>query len=209
MPSTEFQVVPQAVSQSVSTDSASVVLPRNSSIERNTEDIGRDSGSSRKTEDGRKNVYNKLAELTESLGYELLDENKIQVSREYFDNVSKTRRDEDKTIKQLLSLENGAILSELYNTYKNLYCTSLDNIEAVMANFFSKLFLLGYEVDEEDYTLGEKLIVNTEDLFKDFVFSKPVEKDGDVFAEVQYLSWKYKNKTIMPKVVTPLEEVIS
>jgi len=158
-----------------------------------------------KEEVNSEEVYKHLSALAKSLGYQLLDKQNVQVSREYYENNNASRNEEEKVIKQLISLEKGAVLSQLYNTYKNLSYTSLDNIEAVMSNFFSALFAIGFEVNEDDEKVGEKIKVDTKNLFKEFLFLKPVNRDGEMFGQVEYLSWNYKDKMIMPKIVKPLE----
>lgn len=150
-------------------------------------------------------IYNNMAALAQSLGYELLDNSKVQVSKDYYEKINSYKPNDEKIIKQLLSLDNGAVLSQLYNTYKNLNKIGLDNIEAVMSNFFSTLFSMGFEVNEDDSELGENVIVDTKNLFKEFLFSKPVNKDGEISGQVEYLSWKYKGKMIMPKIIKPGE----
>ncbi|KGM99228.1 hypothetical protein Z969_10795 [Clostridium novyi A str. 4570] len=143
--------------------------------------------------------------LAKSLGYELLDKTKMQISKEYYNKITSHKCEDEKIIKQLLSLEKGCVLSQLYNTYKNLNNISLDNIEAVMSNFFSTLFDMGFEVNEEEEEINKSITVNTKKLFKEFLFSKPVNKDGEINGQVKYLSWNYKGKMIMPKIVKPME----
>lgn len=150
-------------------------------------------------------VYKNMTALAQCLGYELLDNNKVQVSKEYYEKLNSHKSEDEKIIKQLLSLEKGAILSQLYNTYKNLNKMSLDNIEAVMSNFFSALFDMGFEVNEDESKVGENITVNTKDLLKEFLFSKPISKDGNINGQVEYLSWNYQGKMIIPKIIKPIE----
>lgn len=150
-------------------------------------------------------VYKNMMALAKSLGYELLDSTKMQISKQYYERINSHECEDEKIIKQLLSLEKGCVLSQLYNTYKNLNNTSLDNIEAVMSNFFSTLFDMGFEVNEDEVEIGESITVNTKKLFKEFLFSKPVNKDGEINGQVKCLSWNYKGKMIMPKIVKPME----
>ena len=69
---------------------------------------------------------------------------------------------------KLLNLKDGAVLSELYNTYKNIKNESMANIEAVLSNFFSTLSVYGLEVIETNENIGDDVTVNTKNILKEF-----------------------------------------
>lgn len=94
------------------------------------------------------------------------------------------------------------MLSELYNGYKSIDSISKENLEIILSNFFNALNNYGFEVMENN-KVGDKIEVNTKNLLKEFIFTNPIDKDGQVFGEVEYLGWSYKEKQVVPMVIRP------
>ena len=127
--------------------------------------------------------------IAKELGYHVIKENKCE------EKDSKIE-----LLKELASIKNGAVLSELYNIYTDINKQSIDNIEAAIGNFFNKLRVLGFEADEEN-EVGKDIIVNTKDALDKFVFSSPVSEKGEVIGSVKYRAWTYKGKKVTPIII--------
>lgn len=133
-----------------------------------------------------------------------IDNQEITITKsKYQKPVSSDNEREIKIIKDLAHLNNGAVLSELYNCYKNIDKISMDNLEITLSNFFNALNMYGIEVIEEGIKVGQDIKVDTKEVLKEFIFTSPVEVDGEVNGKVEYLGWSYNGKQIVPMVVKP------
>lgn len=155
-----------------------------------------------------KAVYGRLEEhlsgLCEELGYKIAKEDQVILSKEKYNKIIQADEDKEiKLLKELVSIKNGAILSELYNTYKNIDSISKDNIEAVLNNFFNTLSLLGCEVENEGNKIGDLVKVNTSNVLKDFIFNRAVNCDGEIEGSIEYHGWSYKGRKISPMIIKP------
>lgn len=145
-----------------------------------------------------------LSMMADELGYGLHKKGDYTLSAAEYDIMMQEKKlAEVKLFKQMAKLEQGAVLSELYNAYTHIQTISKENLEAILGNFFMALEEAGLQVIEEGTKVGEDLTVNTADVLKDFIFSKPYNKDGKVEGTLLYKGWSYKNEQIMPKVVAP------
>lgn len=145
-----------------------------------------------------------LSMMADELGYGVHKKGDYTLSAaEYEIMLQEKKLAEVKLFKQMAKLEQGAVLSELYNAYTHIQTISKENLEAILGNFFMALEEAGLQVIEEGTKVGEDLTVNTVDVLKDFIFSKPYNKDGKVKGTLLYKGWRYKNEQIMPKVVAP------
>lgn len=117
--------------------------------------------------------------------------------------ISNDKEREIKIIKELAHLKNGAVLSELYNCYKNIDNVSKENLEITLSNFFNSLNMYGIEVMEEGKKIGQDIQVDTKEVLKEFIFTSPVEIDGKINGKIEYLGWSYNGKQIVPMVVRP------
>ena len=79
----------------------------------------------------------------------------------------------------------------------------MDNLEITLSNFFNALNMYGIEVIEEGIKVGQDIKVDTKEVLKEFIFTSPVEVDGEVNGKVEYLGWSYNGKQIVPMVVRP------
>lgn len=152
--------------------------------------------------------YSRMMEYVEGmaseLGYALHKKGDYSFSVAEYDIMMQEKKSaEVKLFKQMAKLEQGAVLSELYNAYTQIQTISKENLEAILGNFFMALEEAGLQVIEEGSKVGETITVNTADVLKDFIFSKPYNKDGVVEGTLLYKGWSYKNEQIMPKVVAP------
>lgn len=133
-----------------------------------------------------------------------IDNQEITITKsKYQKPISSDNEREIKIIKDLAHLNNGAVLSELYNCYKNIDKISMDNLEITLSNFFNALNMYGIEVIEEGIKVGQDIKVDTKEVLKEFIFTSPVEVDGEVNGKVEYLGWSYNGKQIVPMVVRP------
>lgn len=145
-----------------------------------------------------------LSGLCEELGYKIAKEDEVILSKEKYNKIIQADEDKEiKILKELVSIKNGAILSELYNTYKNIDSISKDNIEAVLNNFFNTLSLLGCEVESEGNKVGDLVKVNTGNVLKDFIFNRAVDCDGEIEGSIEYHGWSYKGRKISPMIIKP------
>lgn len=150
------------------------------------------------------NITQYLGLLANELGYELHKKGDYVLSATEYEVMMQERKSaEVKIFKQMAKLEEGAILSELYNAYSNIKNTSVANLEAILSNFFMMLETAGLEVIEEGIQVGKEVTVNTADVLKEFIFSKPHDKDGMVQGTLLYKGWSYKGEQVIPKVVMP------
>lgn len=152
--------------------------------------------------------YSRMMEYVEGmaseLGYALHKKGDYSFSVAEYDIMMQEKKSaEVKLFKQMAKLGQGAVLSELYNAYTQIQTISKENLEAILGNFFMALEEAGLQVIEEGSKVGETITVNTADVLKDFIFSKPYNKDGVVEGTLLYKGWSYKNEQIMPKVVAP------
>lgn len=145
-----------------------------------------------------------LSGLCEELGYKIAKEDEVILSKEKYKKIMEVDEDKEiKLLKELVSMKNGAILSKLYNTYKNIDSVSKDNIEAVLNNLFNTLSSLGCEVENEVNKIGDRVKVNTNNVLKEFIFTRPVNCDGEIEGIIEYYGWSYKGRKIAPIIIKP------
>lgn len=109
-------------------------------------------------------------------------------------------------LRKLLTTENGAVLSELYNFYKNIDNVDKENAKAILGSFFAVLFSCGLDVETFVGNIGDEIEVDTKDILTKFKFSKPVDKEGKVKGKIKHYGFKYKGIRIMPMVIEPEED---
>lgn len=141
------------------------------------------------------------------------DENEIDLTDSVNEELSKTDKnikvlEEDRNLiellKSLTNIDNGSILSEMFNMYQNIQDYSKDNIEAILNNFFNELLLKGISPSNPE-DIGKEIEVNTNDALKKFRFSKKVSTKGNVKGTVKYPEWNYKDHRIVPIIIEPEE----
>lgn len=151
-------------------------------------------------------IFTDLKSLANTLGYKIADKDEVILSKDKYDKLINSDKDKEITLlKELALLKNGAILSELYNAYKNINEISKENIEAILTNFFFTLNVNGFEANDDTNSVGQIIEVNTSNVLKEFVFTEANNKEGFVKAKIEYLGWKYKGKQIVPMAVKALE----
>lgn len=129
----------------------------------------------------------------------------ITLSKEKYNKLIESDKEREiKVLKELAHIRNGAVLSELYNAYKNINNISKENLEIILANLFNALNQYGFEAIEGRKLVGENITVNTKDVLKEFIFTNPVNKDGLVEGKIEYLGWSYNGKQVVPMVIKPL-----
>lgn len=128
----------------------------------------------------------------------------VTITKDKYNKLIENNKEKEiKIFKELAHSKNGYVLSELYNGYKSIDSISIENLEIILSNFFNALNNYGFEVIENNNKVGDEIIVNTKDLLKEFIFTNPIEKDGQVSGEVEYLGWRYKEKQVVPMVIRP------
>lgn len=149
-----------------------------------------------------------MNEMARIMGYELHKVGDRVMPEAYYQTLITDQESAKADIwRNLARVDRQCVLSELYNTYNQIQHISLANVEATLGNFFMMLSLEGIEVDEEGISVGESVRVSTKDTLKTFVFEQPTQKEGEVEGTLLYKGWKYKGKSIMPKVIKVKEEV--
>lgn len=148
-----------------------------------------------------------MSQMARLMGYELHKAGDRVISEEYYQVLMSEKENAKAYIwRNLAKVDRQAVLSELYNAYCHIQHISLANLEAILGNFFTMLATEGIEV-EEDLEVGAVLKVHTKDALKTFVFAEPTYQEGEVEGELLYKAWKYKGKTLMPKVIKVKEEM--
>ncbi|MGL4343698.1 MAG: hypothetical protein ACRCTE_00730 [Cellulosilyticaceae bacterium] len=112
---------------------------------------------------------------------------------------------ETKVLRNLVNADKGAALSELYNLYLDIENQSKGNIEATLSTFFMALENEGFEFNKNGANIGDKVTVHTKDALKEYRFSQPVARDGQVLSELKYYETLYQNKRLTPMVVKPIQ----
>ncbi|MBX9184567.1 hypothetical protein [Clostridium sp. K04] len=163
---------------------------KNNNIESSIEEIN--------NETVEETIEEKVVSIEES-------EELITLSREKYNKLIEADKEREiKVLKDLANIRNGAVLSELYNAYKNINDISKENLEIILANLFNALNQYGFEAIEDRKLVGENITVNTKDVLKEFIFTNPINKDGLVEGKVEYLGWSYNGKQVVPMVIKPI-----
>lgn len=151
-------------------------------------------------------IFDDLKSLTNTLGYQIANNEEIVISKDKYSKLVNSDKDKEITLlKELALLKNGAILSELYNAYKNINEISKENLEAILTNFFFTLSVNGFEAIDDVNKVGDVIKVNTNKVLKEFVFTEAINKEGEVNAKIEYLGWKYKGRQVVPMSVKVLD----
>lgn len=149
-------------------------------------------------EEKREVIEENIVEVTEKFTVE-----EVTITKDKYNKLIENNKEKEiKIFKELAHSKNGYVLSELYNGYKSIDSISKENLEIILSNFFNALNNYGFEVMENN-KVGDKIEVNTKNLLKEFIFTNPIDKDGQVFGEVEYLGWSYKEKQVVPMVIRP------
>lgn len=152
-------------------------------------------------------IYNNLNALANDLGYKVICKDDINLSVEKYESlVSRNEEMPVEIFKKLAMLENGAILSELYNSYKNIKNISKENLEAVLSSFFAYLKFNGLEVIEEDGVIGQSITVDSKNILKDFKVDSEIDIKESIEGSIRYLGWNYNGKRIAPMIISPKNE---
>lgn len=141
-------------------------------------------------------TINHLKALANSLGYNIVKKHELSKDDEGLEK-------DIKLLKSMADIENQFVLSELYNSYKNINTISKENLRANIESFFVNLALNQFEVNEDEYKVGQVVKVNTKDALKEYKFNNAVSKDGEVEGVVKYLSWSYKGIKVVPMIIEP------
>lgn len=151
-------------------------------------------------------IFDDLKSLANTLGYQIANDEEIVISKDKYGKLVDADKDKEITLlKELAILKNGAILSELYNAYKNINEISKENLEAILTNFFFTLSVNGFEVIDDVNNVGDVIRVDTSKVLKEFVFTEAINKEGQVNAKIEYLGWKYKGRQVVPMSVKALD----
>lgn len=151
-------------------------------------------------------IFDDLKSLANTLGYQIANDEEIVISKDKYGKLVDADKDKEITLlKELALLKNGAILSELYNAYKNINEISKENLEAILTNFFFTLSVNGFEVIDDVNKVGDVIKVDTSKVLKEFVFTEAINKEGQVNAKIEYLGWRYKGRQVVPMSVKALE----
>lgn len=148
-------------------------------------------------------VYKNLNGLANTLGYKIAKQDEVVIASEKLDIQLETAKTE--IIRELVRLDKGASLSELYNAYQNLGNISKENLEAVLGNFFTTLTVAGLEVVDADKKVGEEIEVDFKDVLKEFKLETSISKRENIKGHVKYLGWEYKGKKIEPMIISPIK----
>ena len=149
-------------------------------------------------------IYSYLNGLANELGYKVTNKDDITLSKNEYDLlVSQNEEKSAEILKKLAILETGAILSELYNAYKDINNISKENLEAILCNFFTSLKVNGFEAMEEEGYIGQDIRVNSKNILKEFKFDREVDIREEIEGKIRYLGWSYKGKRIVPMIITP------
>ncbi|SUY45771.1 Uncharacterised protein [Clostridium putrefaciens] len=141
-------------------------------------------------------TINHLKALANSLGYNIVKKHELSKDDEGLEK-------DIKLLKSMADIENQFVLSELYNSYKNINTISKENLGANIESFFVNLALNQFEVNEDEYKVGQVVKVNTKDALKEYKFNNAVSKDGEIEGVVKYLSWSYKGIKVVPMIIEP------